>query len=131
MRAAIILALLAAPLAAPAQEIDAPSGLHLVLQDVIWEAETATVRLRFVAPALGGTGEDGAPMAFSEVSGDFQWLCDVHGVPAIVANDLAARQVVISIADREIPFGQMDPDAVQFFEGYSIAADGTCQWEPY
>ena len=47
------------------------------------------------------------------------------------ATNSKRAQIVISIADRAVPFGTVDPEAVQFFEGYSIGADGGCVWEPY
>ena len=131
---AVLLALAVAATGAAAQEdapaaptFDAPSGLVLSLQDVIWEQETGIVRIRFVAEGLGGE----APMSFSEVAGDFVWLCETQGVPALQRNAIEATEVIISIADRAVPFGTIDADAVQFFEGYSVTPDGTCQWEPF
>ena len=126
MRLALALLLLPAP-AFAVEEIAAPSGLTLTLQEVIWEPDTAIARLRFVAPMLGGP----EPMQFSEVAGDFLWLCETYGVPALVQNDLAGSGIIISIADRDVPFGMMDPEAVQFFEGYSTDGAGGCVWEPY
>ncbi|GGL67893.1 DUF6497 family protein [Wenxinia marina] len=116
-----------APEAPAAPVFEAPSGLVLSLQDVIWEQETGIVRIRFVADGLGGE----EAMAFSEVAGDFAWLCETQGVPALERNGIEASEVIISIADRAVPFGTIDADAVQFFEGYSVTADGTCQWEPF
>ena len=108
-------------------QIVAPSGLVLSLQEVRWEPETRQARLRFVAPDLGGP----EPMQFSEVAGDFLWLCETWGVPALEQNGLDGAGLVISIADRDVEFGVMDADAVQFFEGYSVGDDGACNWEPY
>ena len=70
-------------------------------------------------------------MQFSEVAGDFLWLCQTRGVPALEQNGLDGVGLIISIADRDVPFGTMDPEAVQFFEGYSVSEDGDCVWEPY
>ena len=137
MRAASIVAacLLAGPAAAQesatqvsqALVIQAPSGLALMLQDVVWEPDSRIVRLRFVAESLGGP----QAMPFSAVAGDFPWLCERYGVPALRPNELEASQIVIAIADRAVPFGTLDPEAVQFFEGFSIDAAGACVWEPY
>lgn len=107
-----------------AQEITAPSGLVLGVAEVVLERETGMARLRFVAEGLAGA-------EFDAVAADMQWLCDTHGAPALAQNGIAPVQIVISVADREVPFGVMDPEAVQYFEGYSVAGDGTCHWEPY
>jgi hypothetical protein len=123
MRAiALLLSLTAAPLAA--QEIIPPSGTVVTLFDVVLEPDTNLARFRFLAPALAqGT-------AFETVQDDFAWLCANVALPALSANDWTVGQVIVSLSDRELALGATDPDAVQFFEGYSIA-DGACVWEPY
>jgi hypothetical protein len=77
-------------------------------------------RFRLVVPGLG---EEGA--AYEDVAGDFAWLCESLALPALDANGWAPTEVVISLSDREVPFGETDPEAVQFFEGFRVA-DGTC-----
>ena len=46
-------------------------------------------------------------------------------LPALGANGWAPTEVVVALSDREVPFGQPDPEAVQFFEGFRIE-DGAC-----
>ena len=111
------------PAAAMAQEFTAPSGLVIEVAEVVLEDETRFARFRFVAPALGG---DGA--GFADVAGDFVWICETFAIPALASSDWDAAQIVVSMADRDVPFGQTDPDAVQYFTGFSVA-DATCTEE--
>jgi hypothetical protein len=164
---ALLLAVLAAPLAA--QEVELPSGLPGRLFDVILEAATGPTapdaftdpeaeedasapqaepsdepsdeaaaeadplgeelpgppvgglaRFRLVVPGLGGEGA-----GYDAVAGDFAWLCAELALPALAANGWAPTEVVIALSDRETAFGVLDPEAVQFFEGFRID-DGAC-----
>jgi len=122
MRAATLILLLAAmPVAA--QQITAPSGQMVTLFDVVLEPDTNLARFRFLAPEI-------AERAFDTVQGDLPWLCANVALPALAANDWTVDQVIVSLSDRELELGATDPEAVQFFEGYSIT-DGACVWEPY
>ena len=77
-------------------------------------------RFRLVVPGLGGEGA-----AYDDVAQDFAWLCESLALPALGANGWAPTEVVIALSDREVPFGETDPEAVQFFEGFRVE-DGTC-----
>jgi hypothetical protein len=124
-RALLLAAALAAgPLAA--QSITAPSGQELTLYDVILEPESGYARFRFLAPAIGGAGALGHEAVFP----DFQWLCDSVALPELLDGGWSAAQIVITLSDREVDQGVMDPEAVQFFEGFSVA-EGACIWEPF
>lgn len=118
---AIALLLAASPVAA--QDIVTPSGQTVRLFDVVLEPEAGIARFRFLSPAI-------AASAFETVQPDMPWLCANVAVPALAANDWTVSQVIVSLSDRELALGTTDAEAVQFFEGYSIA-DGTCVWEPY
>ncbi|NDV01006.1 DUF6497 family protein [Pseudoroseicyclus tamaricis] len=112
-----LLLLLAAP--AAAQDVAAPSGQPWRIFDVVLEGTSA--HLRFISEGL--EAED-----FESIAGDFQWLCDNLALPALETNEVAVEGITISVADRELPFGEMDPEAVQFFEGFRVE-DGACVWE--
>lgn len=107
----------------PAAGIVAPSGLVVQIHDVVVEQD-GLVRLRFLAPALA----EGAD--FARIEGDFPWLCTGQALPALAANGVEAQQIVISVMDRPVPFGTLDPDAIQFFEAFRIA-DGDCILEVF
>jgi hypothetical protein len=112
-----------------ATDLTTPSGLVVRLQDVVWNApgpEGLTLRFRFVAPAIAGAGED----AFASLSEDMLWLCQTYAIPRLPDTGPHPSQVVISLSDRELPFGEAAPDATQLFEAYSIT-DGKCEWSVF
>ncbi len=106
-------------------DIDVPSGLDVALYDVVMEPDTNTARFLFVAPALS---PDGAGVTFTEVEADFPYICENLVLPALASNNWHDANVIISLADREVPFGILTPDATQFFEMYQVQ-DNTCIWE--
>ena len=130
--------LLALP--APAQEgpqtadgagevVTLPSGHEAVLQDVIWNVpgpEGMTLRFRFVAPAIA----PGGGLEFEAASEALQYLCDSYALPRVAGFGPTPAQIILSLSDVAVPFGEAAPDAVQYFESYRIEG-GTCQWEMF
>ncbi|MEZ5753955.1 MAG: DUF6497 family protein [Paracoccaceae bacterium] len=110
-------------------EIAVPSGQAVSLQDVIWNVpgpEGMTLRFRFVAPGIApGGGVD-----FDTASADMQFLCDSFALPRIAAQGPHPEQVIISLSDVALAFGEAAPEATQFFEAFRIE-DGACIWEIY
>jgi hypothetical protein len=102
--------------------VTVPSGRDVRFLDVILNAPGtagAAARFRFVSPGLQG-GDDAAA--------DMQALCETYALPRIVGMVPEPQQIIIVLADREVPFGESAPDAVQFFEAYA-PKDGSCIWE--
>jgi hypothetical protein len=113
-----------------ASELTTPSGLVVRLQDVVWNApgpEGLTLRFRFVAPAIAGVEDEVRPTAASE---DMLWLCQTYALPRVPATGPKPSQIVISLADRDLPFGEAAPDATQFFEAYTVTPEG-CEWSVF
>jgi Family of unknown function (DUF6497) len=113
-----------------AAELTTPSGLVVRLQDVVWNApgpEGLTLRFRFVAPAIAGVEDEDSLMAASE---DMLWLCQTYALPRLPATGPKPSQIVISLADRDLPFGEAAPDATQFFEAYTVTPEG-CEWSVF
>ncbi|MFB2531419.1 DUF6497 family protein [Paracoccus sp. p4-l81] len=122
--------------------IDLPSGRQ------VWWADSAqdnlgtaglTHRFRFVAPWLGA-GPDEAEQA--ALRADMTALCETFAVPRLGRPGPLPAQVVITLMQRPITFGDSDRDLVQSFEGFSLTApEGadpsdpqtplTCQWEVF
>jgi hypothetical protein len=105
----------------PAQ-ITLPSGLVATLQDVIWNTPGPaglTLRFRFVVQGLSDPGL---------ATDDMAWLCQEYAVPRL--SDLGPKpaQIIISLSDRALRFGDSAPEATQFFEAYAVQ-DGTCTVE--
>lgn len=112
------------PPAADGMAVEVPSGREVKVLDVISDLHGpagATARFRFVVPGL--KPEDDA-------SADMQALCDSYALPRTDGMVPAPQQIVITFADRAVPFGEAAPDAVQFFEAYT-PKDGTCIWDMF
>jgi hypothetical protein len=104
--------------AAHAQSFTTPSGLSTQVAEVVLEDDTGFARFRFIAETLGGEGATA-----EDTAADFQWICETFAVPALTAQNWTPQQIIVSIADRDVPFGTMDPDATQYFAGFTT--DGT------
>ena len=57
-------------------------------------------------------------------------LCRSYALPRIADADPPAHSIVISLADREVPFGAADPEAVEFFGAYAPEG-GECVWQAF
>lgn len=109
--------------------IAVPSGQAVTLQDVIWNApgpDGATMRFRFVAPGIAPAGG----VDLETASADMQHLCDTYALPRVADQVPMPQQVIISLSDVPLPFGEASPEATQFFESYRIE-DGLCVWEMF
>ncbi|WP_318336942.1 DUF6497 family protein [Defluviimonas sp. D31] len=110
--------------------IVAPSGQEVTALDVIRSApgpEGLTLRFRFLAPAIGR--EEGGVSA-EAAQADMAWLCETYALPRLPEIGPQPAQIVISLADRPVPFGEVAPDATQFFEAFSRDGD-RCVWEAF
>lgn len=128
-----MLAALAASLALPAvaqEEIALPSGSTVTYHDFIWgEPGPAglTIRFRFLDPDLPARKDVDGVIDATE---DTQYLCEFFALERISTTGPEPAQIVISISDRPVEFGDPDPEATQIFEAYSYR-DGTCIWEMF
>ncbi len=111
--------------AAGAGELPAlPSGQALRFVERVDAGEI--VHFRFVAPRIARAGGD---ISIAEAGGDMQVLCESFALPMLEGAALPER-IVIALADREVPFGEANPEATQFFEAFRIE-DGACIWEGF
>jgi hypothetical protein len=107
-----------------AENIPVPSGQPLSFIGFISEAEGDILRFRFLAPDIGTTFD------YIDVAADFQMVCDEQVIPALDENALAPSQIVLSMSAVDIPFGEDNPDVLQFFEIFR-PENGTCIWEEF
>jgi hypothetical protein len=123
MRAAVLaLCLVAAP--AVAEDILLPGGQTVTLAETSRDAAGPaglTERFRFTAPWI-------TQAAYEDLVAAMAWLCTTIALPRVATAVPPPAQIVISLADRDVPFGATDPAATQVFEGYAIAGD-TCEAE--
>ncbi|MDZ4137160.1 MAG: DUF6497 family protein [Paracoccaceae bacterium] len=120
------------PLLLPADDapIPVPSGQLVTLVDVIPNdsgPDGLTLRFRFLAPAIARTG---GTVGFDAAVADMQHLCETYALPRALDFAPQARQIVISLSDTPVTFGEATPEATQFFEAFSIE-NGLCIWEIY
>lgn len=101
-----------------------PSGQPLSFLEFISEDEADLVRFRFLAPEIG------AGVDYATAFPDFQFLCDEQVMPVLEANALTPRQIVLSMSAVDIPFGEDNPDVLQFFEIFR-PENGICIWEEF
>ena len=74
----------------------------------------------FVDPA-------GAGKTFADMVADLQYLCDNVALPSLAANKWAGGEVILSVSNIEIDFGETAPDVTQFFQPYEISGEA-CIW---
>lgn len=107
-----------------------PSGQAISFLETVQSAPGPgglTVRFRFIAP---GIAKAGGSVDAEAAQADMLWLCDSYAVPRLPQGGPVPAQIVISLSDRAVPFGETAPDATQFFEAYRVE-DGHCVWEPF
>ena len=111
------------------EPISVPSGQPILLQEVISDAAGygLTMRFRFTAPDLAAML---ANLSYEELESDMAHLCLTYALPRLSTQGPEAAMVVISLAEREVPFGEAAPDVAQVFEAYR-PEDGTCVWEGF
>ena len=107
--------------------VPVPSGEEVHWIETIRDSQGPaglTLRFRFLAPGIGG----GPPISQEAAQADMQALCDGFALSRVPETGPKPAQIIISLSDRLVPFGETDDDAVQYFEAYSIE-DGACVWE--
>lgn len=106
-----------------------PSGQQVYLQEVLLDDAPSAlwVRFRFVAPGIGRNAGD---IGYDVSAVDMDHLCTNLALPYLTERGLRPARVVISLADRELPFGVSDPEATQFFEAYRAQGE-RCIWEEF
>lgn len=112
--------------AVEAQAFELPSGEAITFQESFYERQddgALWARFRFVMPNLGPA------LPYAAVADDFMVLCEAYVLPALADQEMPA-QIVISLADRETPFGIAVPEATQYFEAFR--PEGlSCIWEGF
>ncbi len=112
------------------EAIVVPSGQVVTLLDVITDVsgpQGLTVRFRFLAPAIA---REGGSIDAETAAVDMDHLCQNFALGRVASTGPQPAQIIISMSDTDLPFGETRPDATQLFNSYSIT-DGTCVWDIY
>jgi len=119
--------LLAMLVATPAlgQELLAPSGLKMVLYEVILEEDAPLVRFRFEVPEIAGNA-----LTFAAVADDLQAVCDQSLLPGLKQSGWEQGQIIMQLSAEQVAFGATVPEITQYFQPFSIGPD-TCIWEDF
>ncbi|MDX5382589.1 MAG: DUF6497 family protein [Rhodobacterales bacterium] len=107
--------------------VQLPSGLEAGLMEGFVEVQPdgeRWARFRYVMPALAGSAD------FELVQQDFVVLCEAQALPMLSDAGEQVSQVIVSLMDKPLEFGQSDPGTVQYFETFAIR-DGRCIWEEF
>lgn len=119
-----------APLVATAEAVAVPSGQPVEFLDVVQGApgpSGLTARFRFVAPDIN---RDFGQPDFEQVSADMAFLCESYAIPRLSNMGPEVQQIIITLMDRPVAFGEANPDATQFFEAYR-PENALCIWEGF
>ncbi|SOB99349.1 hypothetical protein SAMN05877809_102425 [Rhodobacter sp. JA431] len=124
----VALALAAARPVLAQEPIAVPSGVAVQWFETLRDTQGPnglTIRFRFIAPDVAGPDYDP-----DQAGADLEALCNGYVIPRLPEMGPQPAEIVLDLADREVPFGEPNEDAVQFFEAYSVQ-DGACVWEFY
>jgi hypothetical protein len=58
------------------------------------------------------------------------YLCNDFALKHLPEGGSKLAEIIISLSDRDVPLGEDNPEATQFFNSYRIE-DGVCQWEMF
>lgn len=127
------LALLGLILPLPLMAEDAltlPSGQKVTLIEVLTNipgSDGLAIRYRFLAPQIA---RDTGTIDADTAGDDMDWLCNTYALPRLPKNGPQPAEIIISMSDMNVPFGEDHPEATQFFNSYKVE-DGACQWEMF
>jgi hypothetical protein len=111
--------------------ITVPSGQKVTLMETIWNIpgpEGLAVRFRFLAPAIS---KEAGTITADQADADIQALCHQFAAKRIGdATGPKPAQIIISLSDRPVPFGESHPEATQYFDSFTYQ-DGDCVWSMF
>jgi len=125
----LAVALMAATGTVAQQALNVPSGQPVTLGQVLVDDSPGEiwVRFRFIAPDINAQK---AIISADMAATDMDYLCQSLALPYLAEYALEPVRVIISLSDRDVPFGTTNPTATQFFEAYRPEKT-TCIWEAF
>lgn len=113
----------------PAPETEARTDSGIAAADAGDDGIEETADAMIEEPVLPAAPD---VLAQDPVHQDVVWLCENWALPRIASPAPRPAQIIISLADKAIPFAAYDPDVVQLFEAFRLPPDrDACEWEPW
>ncbi|SDJ16168.1 DUF6497 family protein [Salipiger marinus] len=105
-----------------------PSGMEVRLYETLTDdfGGGPILRFRFLAPMIGSTMAHDPDALVT----DMQFLCQDYAMSHLGSDAAPPAQIVISLMEAPVEFGQPRPDVRQIFEAFSLR-DDTCIWEAF
>jgi hypothetical protein len=113
-----------------AEVIEVPSGQVVTLLEAVSTVpgnNGPALRFRFLAPAIA---RDGGTIDADTAGTDMNHLCNDFALKHLPQGGSRPAEIIISLSDRDVPLGEDNPEATQFFISYRIE-DGVCQLEMF
>lgn len=110
--------------------ITLPSGQAVTLKEAIWNVPGPVglvTRFRFLAPQIDPKTGNVDP---ETAATDMAWICQNFALDRVVQAGALPVQIIVSLSDRDLPFGETAPEATQFFEAFRVE-NGSCIWEVF
>ena len=107
-----------------------PSGQTVTLIETVFNTMGPlglVTRFRFLAPQINPVS---GTIGFEAAAEDIAWTCQNFALDRVAEFGPLPSQIIISMEDREVVFGEPDPEATQFFEAFRIE-NGACIWEVF
>ncbi len=107
-----------------------PSGQAVTFMETVSNVpgdNGPALRFRFLAPAIA---RDTGTIDADTAGRDMDHLCNTFALAQLSKDGSKPAEIIISLSDRDVPLGEDDPEATQFFASYQIE-DGACQWEMF
>lgn len=113
--------------AEPLTLVKTTSGLQAQFIEAVQDRSSygLTLHFRFVVPEIADQA-----LEFDQVAADMTDLCTGFALPRLAQTGPQPRQIVISLASADTPFGLANPEVTQYFEAFSIK-DDRCIWEVF
>jgi len=81
--------------------------------------------IRYLAPEIA---RDGGSKGYEEAVAAMDALCEGPGLATVRAYESPVQQIVVTLMDRIVEWGEATPEATQFIATYAVTEAG-CEWQ--
>lgn len=106
------------------------AGTSIATAEQTDDSPAPHIQLRVMGRGHDAGTQQPAPWQTDPITQDLHWLCRHYALPRIASPAPRPSQIVISITERPLPFGQFSSDTTQVFESFILPPDrADCLWE--